>query len=749
MVGNVRKAPTVWIGLVTAAAIAVLVLPPLAFAQAKPEPPQAAGADEGYRLTYTATFALDNLSFEQVMGYDVVTLEDGSLLTDVGQPMLPVQPVRVALPPGMAVTGVSVVDVVRQEIAGEYTIFPAQPPRRVSDPADQEDFVAPDPATYASAEAYPAALADFSYQTDLTGQSIAVIGVCPVQYFPRERRLQLCTSLTVVINGVGGYECGDYLPPSISEYGRTIYEQMLTAAVVNPEDVELRTSPNPPPHTIGVGPGNYDYVIITQSSWVNHFQLLADWKTKKGVPATVVTTSWIYNEGGYGGNNQSKIRAFVQDARYTWGASFFLLGGDSNTIPYHTRYISGYSIPNDTYYADYDNDWLCEVHLGRASVRSTSAIFAFIDKALTYEKNPPLSDYAKTAFFCGFDLNTYGSHEGEGCKTDIKNYYVPSSWTYRREYDSESGYHKADVIGYLNQGNNLANHIDHCGEYFMGTGYTNHGQGLGNSNMDALYNGDRQTILYSIGCWPCAFDYTACIAEHFVQNANGGGVAFVGNTRSGWYSPGYDDYYSLRFDRYFFRSLFNQGHYQLGACFSDHKNDVYLENSTYQYIFTELTLLGDPELPIWTEDPESLAVTHDDTLTAGEPVVFPVEVYAGGDPLYDATVCLWKHGDIYEIDQTDYAGHASFVIIPATTGTMFVTVTERNYLPYQGEVEVTEAADCVGDLDGDGDTDHGDLGVLLGDWGCTGGGCAGDLNDDGNTDHGDLGILLGDWGCTP
>ena len=64
-------------------------------------------------------------------------------------------------------------------------------------------------------------------------------------------------------------------------------------------------------------------------------------------------------------------------------------------------------------------------------------------------------------------------------------------------------------------------------------------------------------------------------------------------------------------------------------------------------------------------------------------------------------------------------------------------------------MEVTEAADCVGDLDGDGDTDHGDLGVLLGDWGCTGGGCAGDLNDDGNTDHGDLGILLGDWGCTP
>jgi len=54
---------------------------------------------------------------------------------------------------------------------------------------------------------------------------------------------------------------------------------------------------------------------------------------------------------------------------------------------------------------------------------------------------------------------------------------------------------------------------------------------------------------------------------------------------------------------------------------------------------------------------------------------------------------------------------------------------------------------CVGDLDGDDDTDHSDLGILLADWGCTGGDCPGDLDDDGDTDHSDLGILLADWGC--
>jgi hypothetical protein len=61
--------------------------------------------------------------------------------------------------------------------------------------------------------------------------------------------------------------------------------------------------------------------------------------------------------------------------------------------------------------------------------------------------------------------------------------------------------------------------------------------------------------------------------------------------------------------------------------------------------------------------------------------------------------------------------------------------------------ELFDAPVCPGDLDGDDDTDHSDLGILLSDWGCTDGDCPGDLDHDGDTDHSDLGILLADWGC--
>jgi hypothetical protein len=48
------------------------------------------------------------------------------------------------------------------------------------------------------------------------------------------------------------------------------------------------------------------------------------------------------------------------------------------------------------------------------------------------------------------------------------------------------------------------------------------------------------------------------------------------------------------------------------------------------------------------------------------------------------------------------------------------------------------------DLDGDGDVDGADLGVLLGSWGPCGG-CPADLNGDGVVDGADLGQLLGAW----
>jgi 6-phosphogluconolactonase (cycloisomerase 2 family) len=61
------------------------------------------------------------------------------------------------------------------------------------------------------------------------------------------------------------------------------------------------------------------------------------------------------------------------------------------------------------------------------------------------------------------------------------------------------------------------------------------------------------------------------------------------------------------------------------------------------------------------------------------------------------------------------------------------------------------APPCAGDIDGDGHTGQGDLGVLLAAW-CTQEGDPNwnpnaDLDGDGHVGQGDLGILLADWNC--
>jgi hypothetical protein len=147
----------------------------------------------------------------------------------------------------------------------------------------------------------------------------------------------------------------------------------------------------------------------------------------------------------------------------------------------------------------------------------------------------------------------------------------------------------------------------------------------------------------------------------------------------------------MGYDIHFFKSLFQKNLYNLGAAFSDHKNDGYQDypgDEYYQYCYTELTLLGDPELPVWTENPMSLTVTHPSQLPVGTSS-FAVSVTAGESPVYQAYVCLWKGTEIYQRGSTDATGNVTFTVSPLTGGIMNVTVTKHNYLPNESTTQVT------------------------------------------------------------
>jgi hypothetical protein len=183
------------------------------------------------------------------------------------------------------------------------------------------------------------------------------------------------------------------------------------------------------------------------------------------------------------------------------------------------------------------------------------------------------------------------------------------------------------------------------------------------------------------------------LAEKFLNAADGGGF-YVGNSRNGWHSIPIQTTLSPKLDKEFFKSIFDAGeyYYHLGQVHAEAKHKrvgAAMTNAYERYCQYELTLLGDPEMPVWKNTPEELTVTHATTLPLG-PSTFPVQVLSGGSGVEGARVCLWKGDEVYEVLETDASGNANFNPSPSTFGTVYVTATLGDYLPYEGEATAGE-----------------------------------------------------------
>jgi hypothetical protein len=666
----------------------------------------AADGKGAFSVSYTARFSQSDFSFERMNDYDQVSLKDGDWLSELGKPMLPSKEIKIALPAGMAVQSVQVVNFTEEQFPGEYNIYPAQPPLTTNESSSSADFIPPDQQTYSSSQPYPAEMCRFVNQTDLAGQSMAVVEIFPLRYVPLQKKLTYCSSLTIEIDGTDGYVCGDYLSPNVSENDRRNYEQMVKGMVKNPESVQLVSSLKMSTTVLPSG-GPFAHVIITSSGYASAFQPLVDWHNQKGVKDTVITTAWIY--ANYTGADTQKVRAFIMDAAANWGTSYFLIGGENETVPFAYRLYYSESTPSDQYYSDYDNDWTNEVFVGRASAGSTIEVTTFVNKVLKYEKDPPRTDYPLDVLLVGMDVDA-STHE-EVMKDSIDR-IIPDRFNVTKVYDSQTSNHRTATINALNAGQNLVNHADHSNIDVLGTGDYHHGWGVYSSDIDALTNDNQLCILVSLGCLPNRMDANDCIAEHFVlYNPNQAGVAFTGNTRNGLFYSGQPYSLSAGLDKEWWVSLFSRNMSHLGQTLADAKHHFANTDNYMKHCEWEFNLLGEPEMPIWTDSLDSFTVTCSVTVPMGSSS-FPVHVEnaTAKSPVNQAYVCLWKDNDVYQTAYTNANGDATLTPSPSSSGTMYVTVTVPNYVPSQKMVDVSYAC---GDANQDAVIDAGDLVYLI------------------------------------
>jgi len=671
-------------------------------------------------LNYTVCFSLSDLSFSKVKRrgfvYDVVGVSYCPFMSKVGGPMLPVKGVQLVVPPDAKVGSVTVLSFDEVEVPGIYNIFPAQPPQPVGTSFLELEFVEPCQAVYASTSPYPGALVECVGDGFLAGYHIVTFSVYPLQYLPLEKKLVLYTTIKFIVNLEPSTDCAIKVERRTMS-SQELYEAMVKSLVENPSDVETFSpkvrlvdscasggfEPSEFPSTCG---SPVEYVIITADGFVADFQTFACWKTLKGVPAVVRTVSWI--EANYPGCDlQERIRNFIKEAYSKWGTQWVLLGGDTDIIPdrkVEWNWFESCDIPTDLYYSDLDREWngdgdayfgeandnvdlTPDLFVGRAPVETSSEVAVFVNKILTYEKNPnPTYITDQGALFMAVQ-----GWSGASCKQDISNNLIPGHISVWKLYDNLTGDHKLNsnnALYRMNMGYHFINHVDHSSVNMMGTDIwgSPSGGNIGSSHMDSLTNDGNFSILWTMGCSPNAFDHDS-ISEHFILSPGGGGVAFLGNTREGLTPQTEQD---KRFFRFIFDdAFFDYSLHHIGMAFASTQGGWI--GNVYSYL---MNLLGDPEMPVWTNAPSSLALDIQPSamLIGPHSVTVSVKDASTTLPVENATVCLYKEGEVYAYGETDASGTISFTVKPDTPGMAVsgirVTLTAQNYLPYEGTISI-------------------------------------------------------------
>uniref|UniRef100_A0A7V1EI97 T9SS type A sorting domain-containing protein n=1 Tax=candidate division WOR-3 bacterium TaxID=2052148 RepID=A0A7V1EI97_UNCW3 len=646
--------------------------------------------------TYTGNFEFEisELQFIQCENTTKLRLSGWEITDEVGAPELPSKTINIALPLGARIEKIEIISTTQREFELYSGLSFVRKPVILS----QENIVRneePDKSIYLSSNPYPEDILQIKGSGILGNYQVCEILCIPFHYYPLSKKLVVYNSIKFAIHYQGGerYQTKNDLIKKIASNSDDIFT------------IPQRTER-----------GQLQYVIITESPMDTVFQRLADWKTKKGIPACVRNVNWIINHYP-GEDSAARIRNYLKTIQDSGGV-YVLLGGDIDYIPCRFAYAMTCSaniypgredtMPCDLYYADLQGTWdidndrsygevedsidlYPDLIIGRAPVNTIAEAQKFVEKILIYEKNPP-AEYLDNGLFTA-EILWQEPYTDQGVhKNMIGNTSFPNYFQITKLYQSLGNETKEAVMAAIRQGQNLINHDGHGWINLISVGGWPHR--IYNADFDTITNAPGYGILYSIGCWTNAFD-SASVSEAFVNSPNGGGVAYIGNSSYGWGSPGNPGFgYSDRFDFRFFYSLLKEDNHHLGEALAMAK--AYFipysrEKNVYRWHQYQLNLIGDPELPVWTRIPDTMIAFTPGYLPLGNTrILITVKDKKTNTPLRNALVCLMKDNESYSSGYTDASGSIFLNTNAYTAGSFDLTITCHNYLLIESVIPVID-----------------------------------------------------------
>ena len=666
-------------------------------------------------LSVTIPFDASGVQLREVGPYTAVYAEGTLPINTVGMPAVPAMTVRVALPTGCSASDLTVTDVSWTPIRGRFTLIPAteQVPlslmETVEIPAPE-----PDPDVYSSSDFFPGRVVRLNNSSAILGIPVAWLTVYPVRWNPLSGTIEVLESVTVSL------DCRD--DPSVRLVQRRSYQsearsmEAVARSVVNPDGVSPSGALLVDSRDLAYG----EYVIIATSAYQSYAQELADWKTRKGIPASVYTTTWIQSQYSCA-DLQQEMRAFLTDCRDE-GCEYVLIYGDDDVIPGRDVKISYGSTeypPVDLYFEDINDtapgadlwdsngngvwgeygidqvDYHPDFWTGRASVNSTGEAQIFNNKVFIYEDIMSL-DYFETApreLRIGYTTGMLwpGCYGSAGAEL-ISAWLPSSSWEEEKCYESLGNNNSTITRNMINAGPHHVYHASHGNQTSMNT---SNGSSYTVAHIMAQTNissGHLPAIWNSIACLIGQIDGYECCGDAWLNSPNGGGFGAF-NARYGWGNPSSPGWgVSEVLSRNFYDAHWNDGHIRLGEAHAM-GNDMMSPpgDACEDWCVKEYNLLGEPEIMLWTAPAADMNVSHPSTVSGATTVT--VTVSTAKAPISGALVCLqkgnWQTGEVYEVGTTNASGQVQLYVNPTTGGSILVTVSAHNYTPYMGTIAVS------------------------------------------------------------
>ena len=507
---------------------------------------------------------------------------------------------------------------------------------------------------------------------------LVTIAYSPINYVRGAKKFTYATIPQFVIRFQSGAPEGmrPITPPNRNRSKRIA---MIQKIVDNPQNVSayVPTTPTVSSDSILLGntqnlPGiGYEYLVITTRKLYDTAQKLADWKRSKGVYAGVVCYEDIrdtciidtlveYNEID---DAAGHLRKYLRNA-YAYGLQYAFLVSEKGEIPYRKYYDSDehcHATPTDFYYVDLQNEWnkfysdydsysfnesiQPDIAIGRLFVSDNTEWSNYIDRLITYERNPGCGDpyYLGKYFTIQSDqlqknssgtkvanilssrfsnIVTWGENpsyndttmsviwpKGKDVIDELQNnpcgYFATYAhggqmWTttFSGGMDCKSGdvgYHRWIIRSVENDT------ITDRWQFNVLNNGTKMEVGAGIDNLNLPNN---PFIVYSISCTTMPYDTVVptqnpvTIGEAFTTKSKSA-VAYLGNTRVGWINP--SDSLHLVFNK-----ILLSGFTNIGIVENLSKTMYNFSNykSFKKYLAAAHNILGCPEIPMWTAIPQ-------------------------------------------------------------------------------------------------------------------------------------------------